>query len=82
MTGPVANGTPDGFTRPVWMALLATMIGTSGQLGYALGVMNAPSEVGTVHAHFGFRSATWAICIAHQKPDERNLSSTVPDYDQ
>ena len=57
MIGPVANGTLDGFTRSVWMAMLATMIGTSGQLGYALGVMNAPCEVGTVHAHFGLRSA-------------------------
>lgn len=34
-----------GLTRTLLLATFATMIGTSAQFGYALGVMNAPSEV-------------------------------------
>jgi hypothetical protein len=34
-----------GFTRTLLLAMFAAMIGTGGQFGYALGVMNAPSEV-------------------------------------
>jgi hypothetical protein len=34
-----------GFTRTLLLAMFAAMIGTGGQYGYALGVMNAPSEV-------------------------------------
>ena len=34
-----------GFTRTLLLAMFAAMIGTGAQYGYALGVMNAPSEV-------------------------------------
>ena len=34
-----------GFTRTLLLAMFAAMIGTGAQFGYALGVMNAPSEV-------------------------------------
>lgn len=34
-----------GFTRTLLFAMFAAMIGTGAQFGYALGVMNAPSEV-------------------------------------
>jgi len=34
-----------GFTRTLLLAMFAAMIGTGSQFGYALGVMNAPSEV-------------------------------------
>lgn len=34
-----------GFTRTLIFATFAAMIGTGAQYGYALGVMNAPSEV-------------------------------------
>ncbi|CAF3404240.1 unnamed protein product [Rotaria sp. Silwood1] len=34
-----------GFTRTLLLALFAAMIGTGAQFGYALGVMNAPSEL-------------------------------------
>jgi hypothetical protein len=36
-----------GFTRTLLLAMFAAMIGTGAQFGYALGVMNAPSEVKT-----------------------------------
>jgi hypothetical protein len=39
-----------GFTRNLLLAMFAAMIGTGAQFGYALGVMNAPSEV----KHFFF----------------------------
>lgn len=34
-----------GFTRTLLLTMFAAMIGTGAQYGYALGVMNAPSEV-------------------------------------
>lgn len=34
-----------GFTLTLLLAMFAAMIGTGAQFGYALGVMNAPSEV-------------------------------------
>lgn len=34
-----------GFTRTLLFAMFAAMIGSGAQFGYALGVMNAPSEV-------------------------------------
>jgi hypothetical protein len=34
-----------GFTRTLLLAMFAAMIGTGSQFGYAIGVMNAPSEV-------------------------------------
>jgi hypothetical protein len=34
-----------GFTRNLLLAMFAAMIGTGAQFGYALGVMNAPSQV-------------------------------------
>ncbi|CAF0893742.1 unnamed protein product [Adineta steineri] len=34
-----------GFTRTLLLAMFAAMIGTGAQFGYALGVMNAPSEL-------------------------------------
>jgi hypothetical protein len=34
-----------GFTRTLLFAMFAAMIGTGAQYGYAIGVMNAPSEV-------------------------------------
>jgi hypothetical protein len=34
-----------GFTRTLLLTMFAAMIGTGTQYGYALGVMNAPSEV-------------------------------------
>jgi hypothetical protein len=34
-----------GFTRTLLLAMFAAMIGTGAQFGYAVGVMNAPSEV-------------------------------------
>ena len=34
-----------GFTRTLLLAMFAAMIGTGAQFGYALGVMNPPSEV-------------------------------------
>lgn len=34
-----------GFTRNLLLAMFAAMIGTGAQFGYALGVMNAPSDV-------------------------------------
>ena len=34
-----------GFTRTLIFTMFAAMIGTGAQYGYALGVMNAPSEV-------------------------------------
>jgi len=34
-----------GFTRTLLLAMFAAMIGTGSQFGYAVGVMNAPSEV-------------------------------------
>jgi hypothetical protein len=34
-----------GLTRTLLLATFAAMIGTGAQFGYALGVMNAPSEV-------------------------------------
>ena len=33
------------FTRTLLLSMFAAMIGTGTQFGYALGVMNAPSEV-------------------------------------
>lgn len=37
-----------GFTRTLLLAMFAAMIGTGAQFGYALGVMNAPSEVSEI----------------------------------
>lgn len=34
-----------GFTKTLLLAMFAAMIGTGAQFGYALGVMNAPSEL-------------------------------------
>jgi hypothetical protein len=41
-----------GFTRTLLFAMFAAMIGTGAQFGYALGVMNAPSEVNITHIIF------------------------------
>jgi hypothetical protein len=43
-----------GFTRTLLLAMFAAMIGTGGQYGYALGVMNAPSEVNNYVFFFFF----------------------------
>jgi len=41
-----------GFTRTLLLAMFAAMIGTGAQYGYALGVMNAPSEVNIYNLYF------------------------------
>ena len=40
-----------GFTRTLLLAMFAAMIGTGAQFGYALGVMNAPSQVSPLGNH-------------------------------
>jgi hypothetical protein len=35
----------NSFTHTLLLSMFAAMIGTGAQYGYALGVMNAPSEV-------------------------------------
>ncbi|CAF1366007.1 unnamed protein product, partial [Didymodactylos carnosus] len=44
---PPADAKPRhlGFTRTLFLAVCGAMIGTGAQFGYAVGVMNAPSEV-------------------------------------
>jgi hypothetical protein len=41
-----------GFTCTLLLAMFAAMIGTGTQFGYALGVMNAPSEVKLTDIYF------------------------------
>ncbi len=41
-----------GFTRTLFFAMFAAMIGTGAQYGYAIGVMNAPSEVNMTIRYF------------------------------
>ena len=43
-----------GFTRTLLFTMFATMIGTGAQYGYAIGVMNAPSEVTIWQTNFSF----------------------------
>lgn len=65
-----------GFTRTLFLAMFAAMIGTGAQYGYALGVMNAPSEVR--------RCSTFLLLFFertknsdYQKLHRTNLSTTI-----
>jgi len=40
------------FTHTLLLSMFAAMIGTGAQYGYALGVMNAPSEVNIYNLYF------------------------------
>ncbi|CAF0759005.1 unnamed protein product [Adineta ricciae] len=56
-----------GFTRTLLLAMFAAMIGTGAQFGYALGVMNAPSEI--------IKNYTKEIYL-------KRYNSTISDYYQ
>ena len=53
-----------GFTRTLVFAMFAAMIGTGAQYGYALGVMNAPSEV-NLFFHFLSTNNDLSFCIVN-----------------
>jgi MFS family permease len=56
-----------GFTRNLLLAMFAAMIGTGAQFGYALGVMNAPSQL--------IKNYTKALYL-------KRYNVTISDYSQ
>lgn len=63
-----------GFTRTLLLAMFAAMIGTGAQFGYAVGVMNAPSEV---IIHFNFFVLCTSVMVDNQKLYQGNLFETL-----
>ena len=67
-----------GFTRTLLLAMFAAMIGTGAQYGYALGVMNAPSEVTILTSVFSGNGPF--LLLADQELYERNLPEALQFY--
>ena len=63
-----------GFTRTLLLAMFAAMIGTGAQYGYALGVMNAPSEV---KIEFHVHPSNSHFCLVDQKLHETPLRQAL-----
>lgn len=67
-----------GFTRTLLLAMFAAMIGTGAQYGYALGVMNAPSEVMILTSVVSQNDPS--LLLADQELYERNLLEALQFY--
>lgn len=63
-----------GCTRTLLLAMFAAMIGTGAQFGYALGVMNAPSEVNIFE---NILSINLKNILGNQKLYKSNLFKTL-----
>jgi hypothetical protein len=64
-----------GFTRTLLLAMFAAMIGTGAQFGYAIGVMNAPTEVRIFFENDLLQKMSFFL--VNQKLYKRNLFKTL-----